>query len=496
MIAGVAGLKAHQSKLDVIGNNISNVNTWGFKSYNYHFQDAMYVNSINSAGGSQLAGAAGGRNASQVGYGSTMSSISTEFNTGAPSPSSNNMDCMIDGTGFFLVGNMVNGSFDNIESSGLYLSRVGIFRVDNNGYLVDNQGSYVYGYAPIEGTGTPEVPATSSSVTLKDIPVSLNPPTVAGGKWTITIAGIRAETGVKSANDFEDAVNDWITYVSKQPAEVANPDYDSTATSNPTANPPVNPPTIRNQILMGKTPDVTANGGFQYDTAADGTKTLKVKDQFLDFSKVNISLERIGRYLNSATITVSAKEAGDTFAANIEPLQLALMSDRVVKGTAGKPDLTTSEENKNQGNNLVPGIAAEYADQLSAIRIPVDPQTGMRYDIQGWSMDKYGCIIGTDINNRVIPIGQLALVTVENPAGLEKKTGYYYNVGANAGDVEAIKPNGGPTGVIKSGYLEMANVDLANEFSSMITTQRGFQANSKIITVTDEMLQEIVNLKR
>lgn len=112
MIAGVAGLKAHQSKLDVIGNNIANVNTWGFKSYSYNFQDAMYSNSISSTGGSTVAGAAGGHNASQVGYGSTLSSISTEFNTGAPSPSSNNMDCMIDGTGFFLVGNMVNGTFD------------------------------------------------------------------------------------------------------------------------------------------------------------------------------------------------------------------------------------------------------------------------------------------------------------------------------------------------------------------------------------------------
>ncbi len=103
MIAGVAGLKAHQSKLDVIGNNIANVNTWGFKSYSYNFQDAMYSNSIGSTGGSIMAGAAGGHNASQVGYGSTLSSISSEFSGGAPSPSSNPMDCMIDGTGFFLL---------------------------------------------------------------------------------------------------------------------------------------------------------------------------------------------------------------------------------------------------------------------------------------------------------------------------------------------------------------------------------------------------------
>ena len=120
----------------------------------------------------------------------------------------------------------------------------------------------------------------------------------------------------------------------------------------------------------------------------------------------------------------------------------------------------------------------------------------MQYDIQSYKINEDGTIMGTDTQNRTIAIGQLALVAVENPNGLEKGDGYYYNIGPNAGDVEAMKPNGGPTGKIMGGYLEMANVDLANEFSNMITTQRGFQANSKIITVTDEMLQELVNMKR
>ena len=103
MVAAVAGLKTHQSKMDVIGNNIANVNTWGFKSFTFNFQDSMYANSINGSGGSVVAGAAGGRNASQVGYGSTLGSITNEFSGGAPSPSSNPVDCMIDGTGLFLV---------------------------------------------------------------------------------------------------------------------------------------------------------------------------------------------------------------------------------------------------------------------------------------------------------------------------------------------------------------------------------------------------------
>lgn len=459
MIAGVAGLKAHQSKLDVIGNNIANVNTWSFKSFSYNFQDGMYTNSISSTGGSQLAGAAGGHNASQVGYGSQLSSISTEFNTGAQAPSPNNLDCMIDGTGFFLVGNMVNGAFDDIESSGLNLSRVGIFRVDNNGYMVDNQGSYVYGYAPIEGTGTPETPATASSVTVKDLPVELKERANSTDSWTITIAGLTFPTSVKSENDFEDAVNDWITAVSKEKATVDD------GNGNQIPNPKLIP----------------AGGG-----------------DLLNFTKVNISLDRIGRWLNSATITITAKEAGDTFDDDIDPLRVALAGvGEVVNPDDNTQKLTTDSTSvRNQGNNLIPGVAAEYADELTAIRIPIDEQTGQRYDIQSWRINEDGTIMGTDRNNRTVPVGQIALVSVENPNGLEKQDGYYYSVGPNCGDVEAIKPNGGPVGKILGGRLEMANVDLANEFSNMITTQRGFQANSKIITVTDEMLQELVNMKR
>ncbi len=499
MIAGVAGLKAHQSKLDVIGNNIANVNTWSFKSYSYNFQDAMYTNSISSTGGSQMAGAAGGHNASQVGYGSQLSSISNEFNTGAPSPSSNNLDCMIDGTGFFLVGNMVNGAFDDIESSGLNLSRVGIFRVDNNGYLVDNQGSYVYGYQPIEGTGTPETPATSSSVTIKDASAMLKEPTTADGKWTITIAGITMDTNVTSVNDFEDAVNDWITGVTKLEAYPKAEAADLAAGSGVTLytfengeykefTGTVDP----NATYYKQNPKLNAKYDYKDDAGATQTETV-----FLDLSKVNISLDRIGRYLTSATLTITAKEAGDTFDATLGPIRKALIgTGQVVDPNDPAKVLESVESGRNQGNNLVPGVAAEYVEELSAIRIPVDPETGQRYDIQGWKIDEYGMIMGTDRNERTIPIGQLALVSVENPNGLEKKNGYYYSVGPNAGAVEAIKPNGGPVGIIKGGFLEMANVDIANEFSNMITTQRGFQANSKIITVTDEMLQELVNMKR
>lgn len=418
MIAGVAGLRTHQSKLDVIGNNIANVNTWGFRSSSFNFLDSMYSTSINGSAGSTLAGAAGGRNASQVGYGVTTGSIIASFTQGAPAPSAENLDCMIDGTGFFLVGPMVNGSFTDVASSGLSLSRIGIFRVDSNGYLVDDQRNYVYGYALVDGTGIPEKPATKAVYTLSGLQATIDNTST---PKTVTIGGITYET---NQTKFVDQINDWI----------------KKATADDDPNNPGNPSPFagyRVENLEG------------YDEAA-GTVNLR------------FTAKTAGVDTGSGAIS----GLGGTFA-------------EVTTGEAGEP-----------------AIPAVYSDSLSTLQIPYDPDTGNRYEIQSYKINEDGTIMGVDNQSRTIAIGQLALVTVENPNGLEKTSGYYYSVGANAGQTVAIKPNGGPAGKIRGNYLEMANVDLANEFSQMITTQRGYQANSKIITVTDQMLEELVNMKR
>ncbi|MDU7631979.1 MAG: flagellar hook-basal body complex protein [Lachnospiraceae bacterium] len=418
MVAGVSGLRTHQSKLDVIGNNIANVNTWGFKSSSFNFTDAMYSTSIAGASGSVLGGGAGGKNASQVGYGVGTGSIQASFGQGAMSPSGNSLDCMIDGTGFFLVGNMVNGSFTNVEDSGLSLSRIGIFRVDGNGYLVDDQANYVYGYALEDGTGVPEKPAVNGEYNITSAPVTID---TNSNPNKITIGGV--ETELTSKGEFKDKVQEWIADVTKTGQKYENYNI-SLVDFNETAN----PPTVNLRIVAKKGGDNTAN------------------DQDI---------------INNNTW-----------------------------GTGANVDIVS------RGSDRVPGVPAKYSDELSAIQIPIDPDTGLPYEIQSYKINEDGTIMGVDNQSRSIAIGQLALITVENLNGLEKSEGYYYSIGPNAGTVSALKPNGGPAGKIRGGYLEMANVDLANEFSQMITTQRGYQANSKIITVTDQMLEELVNMKR
>ncbi len=447
MIAGVAGLRAHQSKMDVIGNNIANVNTWGFKSYSYNFKDSMYTNSIRSTGGSVLAGASGGRNASQVGYGSQLSSISNVFETGAPSPSSRELDCMIDGTGFFLVGGMVNGSFNNVADSGLYLSRVGIFSVDENGYLVDDQRSYVYGYAVQQGTGIPEQPATAASVKYASVPLTLNYASDTAIKPdSITINGITVPLSgnIKNESDVQDAVQEWIKYVTNTNNQDAN--------ATPAPNPLVDA--------------AYANVKIDFNNI-DGREPTNIA----------------GRYTWTASITLTSVNTGSNS-----------MSDITANPINGLG--STNSEEIDPGTTWQPGVPAVYSDQLSTIQIPTDPVTQMPYELTSYRITEDGTVTGVDKQNRAIVLGRVALVTVENPNGLEKTNGYYYTIGENAGEVAHQEAGAQPVGTIKGSYLEMANVDLANEFSNIITTQRGFQANSKIITVTDEMLQELVNMKR
>ena len=165
MFAGVAGLRTHQSKLDVIGNNIANVNTWGYKAGSANFMDSLYTNNTNSTAGDALTtGGLGGTNASQVGYGVQMSSISRDFSKSTPYQTGRDLDIMIEGTGFLIVGSApgikpggtpgqeedidinltdANGNVDLKDLPvGVKLSRVGILSVGNRIQLNCRESGY------------------------------------------------------------------------------------------------------------------------------------------------------------------------------------------------------------------------------------------------------------------------------------------------------------------------------------------------------------------
>lgn len=347
MYAAITGLRSHQSKLDVISNNMANVNTWGYKSRSANFADAMYQNSIQGSGGQNNQGYSGGMNTSQLGFGVNMASISTDFTTGSWSPTGNGLHCMINGPSFFIVGPFQgtradSGITNDIKNEGVSLSRVGIFNIDNNGYLVDDQGNYVYGYRCTN-------------------------PGVSGQESAFT--------------------------------------NDATIPGTTTANPGYVPVTVN----------------------PDGTMSGK----------------------------------------QLQPLRLpgfVVNND----GSTGTTVVISDEED------------AKY----------------QRIKMQSYTIAQDGTIVGIDDDSKPYVIGKIAVASVENPNGLEQDAGYLYKVGDNAGGVTPMEAGSEAVGKILSGYLEMANVDLAIEISEMIKAQRGYQANTKVITVTDEMLEQLVNMKR
>ncbi len=426
MFAAISGLKSHQSKMDVIGNNIANVNTWGYKTRSANFADAMYQNTINGSGGNITQGGLGGMNTSQLGFGVNVSSISTSFETGSWNPTGDGWNCMINGPSFFIVGPMTSGGINdnNITTSGLSLSRVGLFGLDNNGYVVDDQGNYVYGFALEDGTGIPEKAAQKLTVSANfDVTVANN----GNGTYTVTIANIGITT---SSNTLEGQIQDWIAQAPKQPNFAAyEGDY-----------------------------NISLNN---YAETGGGNGTVN--------------------------LTFTAKNGG------------------VVGGATG-PDQNISTfiaanggsniETLSDGADRQPGTTAVYQEELSPLRLPTDPDTGQRVKLESYTISTDGTLVGVAEDGRVWTVGKIAVASVENPNGLVQGQGYLYDFGNNVGDVTINQAGSDAVGKILSGYLEMSNVDLATEMANMITTQRGYQANSKIITVTDEMLEQLVNMKR
>ena len=373
MDSAVAGLRAHQNKLDVIGNNIANVNTNGYKAQNYTFKDSLYTTAASSSGGQANNGTAtvGGINASQYGYGSMTGVISTDMSSTTPNYVGG-FNASINGAGFFVTKSTnIQLNFqttDNsdkaatvaasnsalLKNSQFSFTRVGQFSIDANGYIVDANQNFVYGYQP----------ATS------------------GVDYTYT-----------------------------------QPD--------------------------GK--QVKKNG------AADITNPESYDMTHLQPLRAPVSITFDADNVNSTALHTW------TFGTYGTP-----------KGGYANPDTT-----KNQ-----------TALQMKSV-----------------SVDDSGIIKGIVQNDEGNPVtivlGKVAIATFQNPEGLTKagnNTFVTSNVD-NSGTVTTSAP-GGATSTLMAGYLEGSNVDLAKEFSDMITAERGFQANSKLITVSDEVLQELVNMKR
>ena len=373
MYAAVSGLKAHMSAMNVIGNNISNVNTTAYKNARYTFNEALYTTVRSGSNGGENDTGSGGLNPAQVGYGCNIGTIDIDMSTKNYSPTGQALDCMIDGDGFFVVGDEKSnkGITTTTQLQGMSLSRLGNFEF-KDGYLVDGNGSIVYGFLRTDSL-----------------------------------------------------------------------DSDSTKTSNDITSKILTPIRLPNCVISEKT--------------SGGTVT---------------------------TILWPSENEGGTAVEDTTSADGVELPTTIVEGS------TTSAQ-RLQGTSI--------------------------------SIDATGCITCMTKDEQLIVVGYVAIAQVDSPNGVTHVDGRYFKALGGAGDIHLATVGGAVTYVPSSatagsggssttgsqiaieaagdtelvtGGLESSGTDLATEISNMIVIQRGYQANTRIVTVTDSMLEELVNMKR
>ncbi len=462
LYSGVAGLQNHQTRMDVLGNNISNVNTTGFKKNRVQFQDLLYQ---QLSGASKPTTEIGGVNPKEVGLGMLIASIDTIHTQGSLQTTGVGTDVAIQGGGFFV---MKNG-----EKS--FYTRAGAFGLDNQGTLVNPaNGMRVQGWMARE---------------------------------------VEGETILNTSADTEDLV---IPMNQKDPAR-------ATTSVQFACN------------LDKRTPELLEGAGFADIQKATWGTEIKVFDTFGDQHILRVDFTRVPGVNNQWTATVNVDPqsetatnpsagfgeagaslgGGNTFTVefsnegtisrvldaqgNESPAE-GLLTMRVSYDVLSTtPDADGNPIRQEFVLNLgevggYENAITQYAERSSTKMVEQDGYT-MGY-LENFKIDQSGMITGIYSNGTNRLLGQLALATFTNPGGLEKAGENTFVVSNNSGNAN-ISPSGiAGKGKLIAGALEMSNVDLAEQFTDLIVTQRGFQANSKTIQTSDQMLQELMTLKR
>jgi len=430
MNSAVSALRNHQLRMDVIGNNIANVNTIGYKSSRVTFKDSL---SQMLRGASSPDVNRGGTNPQQVGLGMDLSSIDTVFSVGVPDRTDRGLDVMVNGEGFFMV------SADGTDN-GMYYTRAGNFDIDEDGNLVNADGLRVLGYQVQED-----------------------------GKIGTEIGGII----VPLAASIEPVPTKNVVMEGNLDARAISPDL--------AATPPI-PETVARQTEI----TVTDSLGTSHKISLVFTK--------MSATATESTWKVTPAYINGGTGT-PAITPGPSFDLKFDS------SGKLTTANASTNGKVTMVLNGITNGATMPlefsldlSSLTQYGSESNAL---MRSQDGSPVGVlTSYAIGQRGEVEGVFSNGRTKILGQIATSIFANPAGLVKMGGNLYRSSANSGDPQVNVPGNGGNGGLQPGALEMSNVDLGKEFTNMIVTQRGFQANSRIISTTDQMLEELVNLKR
>ncbi|MDM7461591.1 MAG: flagellar hook protein FlgE [bacterium] len=420
MLSGVASLKAHQTKMNVIGNNIANINTTGFKSSRVHFQDLM-AQTFRAA--SRPSEVLGGVNPIQVGLGVKVGAIDVHTLQGALEMTGRNTDLAIQGNGYFMLTN----------GRDIHYSRDGAFGLDSSGFLVHRgTGWKVLGWmADPGGLIDTNLPINAQSVL--QFPV--------GSQAAVSQTTVVRYTGNLNAN----ALPSQTYAATVRVYDALGGSHDITITFT------------NRQMPAAGTPPPGAVSSWEW-SAVEGS--LPVGD-FSTGGNTRLYFNSQGELVGSTTqqITITPTNGAQPFTVNLDLSQItSLAAESIVQPV--------------YQDGFPPGTLQEFT-------IGVD-----------------GTIQGVFSNGLSRPMGRIALSLFSNPAGLFRLGNNMWRMTDNSGLPQVGAPTTGGLGEINSGYLEQSNVDLGGEFADMIVTQRGFQANTRIVSVVDEMLADVVNMKR
>lgn len=551
MYSAVSGLKTHQTRMDVIGNNIANVNTVAFKSSSVTFSDILYQTTSNASGANATTGT-GGVNAKQIGLGATAAATKVSITSaGASETTGNPFDIRLtdkNSTNFFIVN---NGS-ENV------FTRSGSFYVDGSGNLcMSSTGYTVMGWQVDETTGEIRKDTVSAlrimqEKNLTSAPEATTQATIAGvldendadvksdagkvmnlnfydnlgyqytakfaikatgtdGKYTVELTSIldsnnkniidgwsqadisslfgtvdtNAVVGkYKFADGFKTNGNKIIAVTDKDGEVELTDNGDGTftgngATTGTTYNYTLSDiydglsATIQGYIANGKKDEKGNPYNYSIDTATgEVTVTTTKASHELEFDTATGKFKSIGNEPKSVTLNLNSLTNGFNTNGNFSNINV---------------DFTQC---LNYSGKSTIGADAGAVDGTTGKGRKLGAMTGI-------FIDTSGRIYGTYDNGNTELLGQIAVAQFSNASGLEKVGESCYRTTLNSGEFDGIGVEISADGSsMTTGELEMSNVDLSSEFTSMITTQRGFQANSRVITTSDTLLEELVNLKR
>ena len=555
MYSAVSGLKTHQTKMDVIGNNIANVNTVAFKSSSVVFQDVLYQMTSNASGANAATGT-GGVNAKQIGLGVTTGATNLSITTsGAAETTGRAFDIRLSDqstTNFFVVNNGSENLF----------TRSGSFYVDGAGNLcMTSTGYTVMGWQVDPTTGNIKKDTVSALRVMQTSNLTSAPEATTQANVSGIIdkndKDVLSDNGLVKTLTFFD--NLGYSYTARFAMKSTGTDgkytvelekilnSDGTTFYDPATE---TDPTKSLDNIFGVSSNATigtytsVQSGFYYDSATDslhvgnnaqGTtitwedvtdkKDADYPGYFTDNTK-NYSLKEvygvgdgiINQMKNSKNVGVAVTNGVLTIKADVTDYGIDFSTkDGTFKGVGSrnaqtKPNSVTLNmsklgNNPTQFDNITIDFSglkdADNGGKSTAVMSTGsidDGVTGKGKKLGamiGISIDNNGLIKGTYDNGNTETLGQIAVAQFANASGLEKVGENCYRTTLNSGEFDGIGVEISADGSsMTSGELEMSNVDLSTEFTQMIITQRGFQANSRIITTSDTLLEELVNLKR